>query len=222
MSHPVDAPLHIMHPEVRGYLGQLRPQIDPLLQALADHAQFRGFPLIGHGSGGLIGLLCRSIGARRIFEFGSGFGFSAWYFADAVGPEGEVIGSEKDDHELVDHRRLYAGHPFADRVNIVQGGAFEVFDQTDGLFDAVLIDIDKKDYPEALQRAIPRVRPGGWIFADNVLWGGKVSRPADVEDISTRAIQQFNLLLMKEPRLRTEILGVGDGLSVSLRLPDSD
>ena len=128
MSHPIDAPLHILHPEVRRYVSDLRTPSDPLLEALEAHARFRGFPLIGRSSGGLIGLLCRAIGARRIFEFGSGFGFSAWYFADAVGEGGEVIGSEKDDHELVDHHRLYAGHPFADRVDIIRGGAFEVFD----------------------------------------------------------------------------------------------
>ena len=164
-------------------------------------------------------LLCRSIGARRVFEFGSGFGYSAYFFARAVGPEGEVIGSEKDAHELDDHRRIYGNHPLASRVDIRQGGAFEVLDATEGLFDAVFIDIDKEAYPRALERAIERVRPGGWIFADNVLWGGKVAREPAPDDISTDAIQRFNRLLRSDARLQTDILPVGDGLSVSLRLP---
>jgi caffeoyl-CoA O-methyltransferase len=218
MSHPSDAPIYILHPEVRGYVSGLEPEPDRLLAALEARAAERGFPLVGRSSGQLMELLCRSIGARRVFEFGSGFGYSAYFFARAVGPSGEVIGSEKDAHELEDHRRIYAGHSLASRVDIRQGGAFEILDGTDGLFDAVLIDVDKEAYPQALERAIDRVRPGGLIFADNVLWGGKVARTAAEGDVSTAAIQRFNRTLKADHRLQTELLAVGDGLSVSLRL----
>ena len=128
-----------------------------------------------------------------------------------------MIGSEKDAHELVDHQRLFAGHPFASRIHIEQGGAFEIFDRQEGMFDAVLIDIDKANYPKALERAIPRVRPGGLILADNVLWGGKTARPAAAEDGSTAALQAFNRQLVTDPRIQTAILPCGDGLSVSMK-----
>ena len=220
MSHPIDAPLHVLHPEVGDYLRQLQgPPGDALLEALEENARIRGFPLIGRSSGRLMEMLCRAIGARRVYEFGSGFGYSAYFFASAVGESGEVIGSEKDAHELDDHQRIYGQHPFASRVRIECGGCFEILEAQEGLFDAVLIDIDKVQYPAALEASIARVRPGGLIFADNVLWGGKVARPAAEDDVSTAALQRFNQLLLADPRLQTQILAVGDGLSVSLRLP---
>ncbi len=216
MSHPCDAPLHILHPDVRGYIDSLSVPNDPLVARLEAHAQARDFPLIGRTSGEWLELLTRMIGGKRVFEFGSGFGFSAYFFARAVGDQGEVIGSEKDAHELVDHHRLFAGHPLAARIRIEQGGAFEVFDQQEGMFDAVLIDIDKANYPQALNRALPRVRPGGLILADNVLWGGKTARPAAADDASTAALQAFNRQLVEDPRIQTGILPIGDGLSVSM------
>ena len=219
MSHPINAPLHILHPEVRDYIETLFPPADPLLAALDAHAVQREFPLIGHASGRFLELMCRAIGARRVFEFGSGFGYSAYFFAHAVGPKGEVIGSELDDHELVDHRRIYKGHPLAERIHIEQGDAMEIFASQDGVFDAVLIDIHKSGYAAALSAAIPRVRPGGLIFADNVLWGGKVARAAAEDDTSTRALQEVGKELFRGPRIRTDILPIGDGLSVSIRLP---
>jgi len=221
MSHPTDAPLHILHPEVRDYISALPgPDPDPIVAQLQAHAATRDFPLIGRTSGGWLEVLTRMIGGKRVFEFGSGFGYSAYFFAKAVGESGEVIGSEKDAHELDDHRRLFDGHPLADRIRIEQGGAFEVFDRQAGVFDIVLIDINKADYPRALEAAIPRVRPGGLILADNVLWGGKTARPAPADDPSTAALQRFNELLMTDQRIRSEILPCGDGLSVSLRLSD--
>ncbi len=220
MSHPTDAPLHILHPDVQDYIAGCFPPTDPLLQALEAHAMDREFPLIGQASGRILELMCQTIGARRVFEFGSGFGYSAYFFAHAVGAHGEVIGSEVDEHELRDHARIFAGHPLKSRIRIEQGDALEVFAAQEGIFDAVLIDIHKSGYGEALEAAIPRVRPGGLIFADNVLWGGKVARAAAQDDTSTSALQGFGAQLFSDPRIRTDILPIGDGLSLSLRLPD--
>jgi predicted O-methyltransferase YrrM len=219
MSHPTDAALHILHPEVRGYINELLPPADPLLAALDVQAQEKDFPLIGRASGRVLELMSRTIGARRVFEFGSGFGYSAYFFAHAVGPEGEVIGSECDAHEIEAHARIYGEHPLRQRIRIEHGDAMEIFAQQEGVFDCVLIDIHKSGYTDAIQAAIPRVRPGGLIFADNVLWGGKVARTAAAEDLSTKALQAAGRLLFSDPRIRTDILPIGDGLSVSLRLP---
>ena len=88
-----------------------------------------------------------------------------------------------------------------------------------GDFDVALIDIEKVDYPKALEAALKRVRPGGLILADNVLWGGKTARQADPDDEGTAALQSFNQQLFNDPRIQTSILPTGDGLSVSLVLP---
>jgi len=221
MSHPTDALLHILHPEVGDYIAELFPPADPLLEALEAQAAAQGFPLIGRASGRFLEMMCRTISAARVFEFGSGFGYSAYFFAHGVGADGEVIGSECDAHELVDHARIYQDHPLRSRIRIEHGDALEIFAGEPGTFDAVLIDIHKSGYSAALEAAIPRVRPGGLIFADNVLWGGKVARTADPDDTSTQALQDFGRQLFSDPRIRTDILPIGDGLSMSVRLSDT-
>jgi predicted O-methyltransferase YrrM len=151
-----------------------------------------------------------------VFEFGSGFGFSAYYFARAVGPDGEVIGSECDAHEFDDFDTLFKNDPIRERITIHHGSAIDVFHSTRGPFDAVLIDIDKEDYVSALEAAIDRVRPGGLILADNVLWGGRTAQPSADDDAATKTLKAFNNRIFNDERLLTGILPCGDGLSVSL------
>ncbi len=218
MSSPHDARSPILTHDVGRYIDELLGSPDPLAAKLSEHAQLRDFPLIGHTSGNWLELLTRSIQGKRVFEFGSGFGFSAFYFARAVGNAGAVIGAEHDEHELVDFERLYADHPLKKRIDIRLGCAFETFDATEGTFDAILIDVDKEDYPRALEAAIGRTRPGGLIMADNVLWGGKTAYSPDEDDAATIALQAFNKRLFSDSRIQTGILPAGDGLSVSLVL----
>lgn len=218
MSSPIDAFTGIVHPEVRDYVRQLTDEQDPLLDALEARALERGFPLVGRASGRVMRLLTASIGGRRVYEMGSGFGFSAWFFAMAVGPEGRVYGSERDPWELEAHAELYRDHPLRGRVELRQGDAIELLADLEGSFDVIFLDLDKARYPLALEAAVPRLRPGGLLLADNVLWGGKTARPAAPEDGATAALQRYNALAAADPRLLTTILPVGDGLSVSLRL----
>lgn len=215
MSHPSDAFTTIVHPDVAQYLVGLQGPADLLLGQLEAYALSRGFPLVGRLSGVVMGLLARSIGARRVFEFGSGFGFSAYFFAEAVGPDGQVIGAEKDLWELEAFARFYADHPFRARVDLRQGDAFDVLAATEGDFDVIFLDLDKARYPLALQAAAARLRPGGLLLADNVLWGGKVTR-AEV-DPDTASLQLFNQQLHNDPRFVSTILPVGDGLAVGWR-----
>lgn len=213
MSHPSDGFTGIVHPEVKRFIEVSSPEVDPLVAQMEAWAAANKFPLVGRASGKVCEWLTRSIGGRRVFEFGSGYGFSAYFFARAVGDGGQVIGSEVDEHELVEHRRLFAGHPLAARIDLRHGDAFAIFAATEGLFDVVFVDIHKEGYLAALEAAVPRLRPGGLLIADNVLWGGKVARPAT--DASTLALQEFDRRALADPRLDVVILPVGDGLLVA-------
>lgn len=217
MSSPANARLDLVHPEVTAYLAGLEPPEDPLLDALEALALARGFPLIGRAPGALLRLLTRSIGGQRVFELGSGFGFSAYYFAQAVGPQGAVHGAEHHAHELDHFERLWAGHPLKARVHLRQGDALALLAETPGDFDVIFFDLHKVGYPAALAAAIPRLRPGGLLLADNVLWGGRVTRPALPDDPDTAALRAFNAALFADPRLEAQILPVGDGLAVARR-----
>jgi len=217
LSHPADAFTGILHPDVRSYLHALHPPDDPLIERMETYAEGRGFPLIGREAGRWLELLTRMIGGRRVFEMGSGWGYSACFFARAVGADGAVVGSETDSWELDAHRELFDGHPLASRIRIVQGDAFAVLEQQEGAFDVIFLDLHKAAYPRALDAALPRLRSGGLLLADNVLWGGKTSRPAAPDDPSTAALREFNARCAAHPELFSAILPACDGLSVSLK-----
>ncbi len=217
MSHPSDGFTGIVHPEVRGYVRGLPTQPDPLADRLEAYAATRGFPLIGRTSGRWLELLTRAIGGRRVFEFGSGFGYSALFFARAVGQEGEVVACERDLWEIEAFEQHFGDSALRGRIRMVHGDAFDVLGETEGPFDAVLIDCNKRDYARALEAALPRLRVGGLLLADNVLWGGKTSRPAAADDESTRALQAFNQAVFDDPRLHSGVLPCGDGLLVALK-----
>ena len=218
MATPSNARQPIVTPQIGAYIDSLSQSPTRLEAALRDHALAHDFPLIGQTSGRWLELLARSIQAQRVFEFGSGFGFSALYFARAVGETGEVIGSEFTPEVHAHFARLYGDDPIAQRIDIRVGDAVEIFNATQGTFDVVLIDIDKEGYVDALQAAIPRVRQGGLILADNVLWGGRTASEAEEGDTATAALRAFNSTLYADSRLQTSILPTGDGLSVSLVL----
>jgi caffeoyl-CoA O-methyltransferase len=213
MSHPTDAFTTIVHPEVRAFLDRFQGEDDPLVARMEAEQKARGFPIVGRHSARTMELLARSIGARRVFELGSGFGYSAYFFARAVGPEGMVLGTEHHQHELDLHEQLFAGHLLKPRIRIQVGSAFDLLDAAEGTFDVIFVDIHKQGYLEAMRRAIPRLRPGGLLLVDNVLWGGKVARPA--ADPDTAALQAFDEALFAEKALDATILPVGDGLAVA-------
>jgi predicted O-methyltransferase YrrM len=217
MSFPSDAFTGNVHPLVRDYMARLDGQADPLLDRLEAYALKRDFPLIGRESGRWLMLLASAIGARRVFEFGSGFGYSAAFFARAVGPEGEVHACEKDVWEKEAFEAEFDDPVLKKRICFHLGDAFSVIQSLPGQFDAVLIDCNKVDYLRALELAVPRLRTGGILLADNVLWGGKTSQVAQADDASTLALQAFNKALFSDPRLQAGILPVGDGLAMGLK-----
>ncbi|MGH2559911.1 MAG: O-methyltransferase [Thermomicrobiales bacterium] len=192
---------------------------DPVLLEMEERARDRGFPIVGRLAGAFIELAASAIGARTVFEMGSGFGYSAYWFSRAVGPAGRIICTDGDEENrvLAEHYLTRAGR--WDRVDYHVGWAQEVLKATEGTFDVVYNDIDKGDYPEAWQIARDRVRPGGLYVCDNVLWYGRVAE-ADLEDKHpelTAAIRRHNELVYADPAFDVTIVPIRDGLLVARR-----
>lgn len=218
MSQPRDSLHPLLPPTVREYLDLLGGDEDPLLVRMERMADLQGFPTVGRDAGRWLELLARMVGARRVFEMGSGFGYSAFFFARAVGSGGEVVGAEHDEALVAEHRRLFAGHPLEPRIRLVQGHALDLLEREPAPWDVVFLDLEKEDYPLALEAAIPRVRPGGLVIADNVLWGGRAATLPEPGDEASAAIRRFNMRLFGSHRLLAGIVPVGDGLGVGLRI----
>ena len=174
--------------------------------------------LSGEFQGRILALVSALLRPRRILEIGTFTGYSALCLAEGLSPDGELITVDCNE-ELEDFARSFFDRsPFAERIRMVIGDAQQVVPGLDGDFDLVFIDGDKAEYLDYFALAAPRVRPGGVLLADNVLWNGKVVAPVSPGDKDTAAIREFNRRLADDPRFETVLLPVRDGLTVARRV----
>jgi caffeoyl-CoA O-methyltransferase len=206
----------IVTEKVETYLESLLPAAEGVRAKMEAHGRGRGFPFIGPLVGPVLSLLARSIGARRVFECGSGFGYSALWFADAVGPEGEVTLTDWSEENLALARGFLGEAGLAGRCRFLEGDALDLLAAEKGPFDVILVDVDKEAYPASLERTVPRLRRGGLLVTDNLLWHGRVA-DGRARDAATRAVREYNRLLYAHPELETAILPLRDGVGVSRR-----
>jgi predicted O-methyltransferase YrrM len=166
--------------------------------------------------------MAKMINAQRVFEFGSGYGYSAYWFAKAVGSTGQVICSEADMLNKDKAERYLGAANLWNRVDFRVGMAQEIFSQTDRLFDICYNDVDKGDYPDIWLMAKDRIRPGGLYIADNVLWRGRVAveHYADVFPGWTEAVREHNQLIFNDPDFDTFINPTRDGVIVARKKAD--
>lgn len=191
--------------------------VDPVLVEMEERAQRDGFPAIGRQVGRVLEIATRAIGARRVIELGSGFGYSAAWFARAVGEGGKVVCTDQSQ-ELAD-----AGMDFmrrlglAERVRYRIGEASESLAEEEGSFDVILLDADKRRYPEHWRNASQRIRIGGLYICDNVLWSGRVAEAGSTDE-DTAAIREHNQLVAADARFLSTILPLRDGVLLALRV----
>ncbi|MCH5328828.1 MAG: class I SAM-dependent methyltransferase [Coprobacter sp.] len=170
--------------------------------------------LSGHLQGRILKMLCRMIAPKRILELGTFTGYSALCMAEALPPDGEIHTVEIDD-EIEDFARTYFDRsPYRDRIYFHIGDALEVVPRLEGLFDLVFIDADKRRYTDYYRLVFDRVRPGGFILADNTLWDGKVAAASPSTDAQTNGILRFNELVASDDRVEKVILPLRDGLTL--------
>jgi len=204
----------LVSPDLDRYIRELLPPRDAILGDMEREAEERNIPIVGPAVATLLATLAQSIGARRVFEMGSAIGYSTAFFARAVGPEGNVYYTDGSP----DNAREAHGHlsrmGLLDRVEILTGEAVSLLDATSGLFDVIFIDIDKDGYPRALEAAASRVRQGGFLLADNVLWSGRVVDEG-VRDAATEGILAFNRALFARSDFTSVIVPLRDGVAIA-------
>jgi len=207
--------MDIVNPKLEEWLHDLQQSKDPVLVDMEARAKKENFPIIGPLVGRFVYQMASTIGARDIFEMGSGFGYSTWWFAQAVGSNGRVVHTEGSPARTSDARKYLERSGLASRVTFELGDALESIKKYPGPFDVVFIDVDKEFYPAALELARSRVRAGGLILTDNVLWSGRV---LDQDDEATRGVLAYDHEVFSAPDLFTTIVPLRDGVAVSLKL----
>jgi len=161
-------------------------------------------------------LVTRIMGARNVVEVGTFTGYSALCFARGVGEGGRVLTCDVSEEWTSVARRYWEEAGVTDRIQLVLGRAEETLRSLPVVerFDLAFIDADKTGYPVYYEEILARLRPGGVIVVDNVLWGGKVLDSA-YEDADTIAIRSFNEFVAADNRVEAVMLPVADGLTLA-------
>lgn len=204
----------ILNPQIEKYLNHNLPKRDPILAEMERYAQRHDVPIIGPACGRLLFQLTQISGAKRIFEMGSAIGYTALWFARAAGPGCEVFFTDSDPANIARAQDYLGRAGVLDCVRFLLGEAVGLIDTVPGEFDIILVDVFKRQYPAALEKSIPRLRSGGLLITDNVLWSGRVARAAKPSDKDTRAIQKFNKTIFRTPDLFSIIVPLRDGVAV--------
>lgn len=199
------------------YLYSMLPRRDAVLSEMERYAARHGVPIVGPACARVLYQLARLIRARRIFEMGSAIGYSTLWLARAAGPQGVVYYSDGDAANAERARHYLRRAGVLARVRIQVGDALELLQSTPGTFDLIFNDVNKVQYPAVFRLAVPRLRGGGLFITDNVLWSGRAARPAPQKDAETRAIQKFNRMVYRSPKLFTTFVPLRDGLAVCVK-----
>lgn len=207
-------------PKIEEYLfGLAAPTDHPVLIEMEAYARQHQFPIVGRLVGVFLQMQAQMIGAKRVFEFGSGFGYSAYWFSRAVGEQGEVICTD-GDHANKERAQVHLqAADLLKPVSFHTGWAQDIFQETEGLFDICYNDVDKDAYPEVWQLARDRIRPGGLYICDNVLWHGRVAMESfnDIVPGWTEAIREHNEAVYRDPEFDVFINPTRDGVLVARR-----
>ncbi len=203
---------------LQAYLTTLVPPRDPELQAMERYADEHDFPILGPVSGYYCYQLAILLKARSVFEMGSGYGYSTAWFARAVQENGGgVVHHTVWDEKLSGMAKQHlAKLGFADLIQYHLAEAVETLRNTAGPFDIIFNDIDKEAYPTSLPLIKERLRPGGLLIIDNMIWHGQILDDNDHEK-STEAIRRFTRAVTTDPDWIVSLAPLRDGLIVAYK-----
>ena len=206
---------------VERYLSGLNRAHDAVLDAIAQDGDASHLPLVDAEVGALLRVLVTAVGATRILEVGTCIGYSGIWLAGALPPGGMLITMEKDPERAAIAKTNFERAGLADRVSIMVGDAALKIVKVAGPFDLIFQDGHKPLYNTLLDPLVSRLRPGGLLVTDNVLWDGEVvpgftDTPKKNAD-DTRAIVEYNERLASHPQLLTSLVPLRDGVAISVK-----
>jgi caffeoyl-CoA O-methyltransferase len=214
----VHTPRGIVYEEIDTYIDKLANRGDSALQEVEKQGILEDWPIVAAAEGSLLHVLARSIRAKRILELGTAIGYSGTWLARALAEGGELITVEHVAKTAEIARRNFEKTGVEAKVKVLVGTAQKILRDLKGPFDLIFNDINKADYPAVLEPCIERLRVGGLLVTDNVLWGGDVARGDPSEE--TVAIRTYNERLAKDPRMIASIVPLRDGVSIALKIRD--
>ncbi|MBD3636486.1 MAG: class I SAM-dependent methyltransferase [Crocinitomicaceae bacterium] len=174
--------------------------------------------LSGHVQGRVLATFSHMIQPKYVLEIGTYTGYSALCFAEGLTKDGKIITIDINEELRPILDKYVFKSPYADQIDFRIGDAIKIIPELPDEIDLVFIDADKSNYSNYFDLVIDKVRQGGYILADNVLWSGNVVDESKFKDKSTAAIRAFNEKVHKDDRVENVLFPVRDGIMVMRKL----
>jgi caffeoyl-CoA O-methyltransferase len=198
------------------YLDRLLPERDPILKEMEKYASQQNFPIVGPQVGRFLCQLAYLTKPEVIFEMGSGFGYSAYWFSLGA-PNATIIHTELNPRNIRRAQKWFKSGKKEHQIVFKQGRAQDILAHTPDFFDLIFIDVDKYEYPQVFSLALTKVKQGGLIIIDNVLWYGKVTSVTE-SDHDTLGVWKLNEMLFQTTGVLSSIIPIRDGLGLCIKL----
>lgn len=174
--------------------------------------------LSGPLQGRLLSILAKLLQPKKILEVGTFTGYATLCLAEGLDSDGQIDTLDKNE-ELVDFQRSFFNRsPWGKQIHQYCGDAIEIIPTLEGEYDLVFLDADKKNYLNYLELLLPKIKKGGLLLSDNVLWSGKVLEETQKNDRDTSVLKEFNQKLAQHSQLETVLLPLRDGLTLSRKI----
>ena len=170
--------------------------------------------LSGHYQGRILSLVSKIIKPKTVLEIGTYTGYSTICLSEGLDKNGSIHTIDHNEELLVIQNKYFKKAGISEKVKQYTGDATKIIKKLNLDFDLVFIDADKEKYPLYFDLIIEKVKPGGVIIADNILWSGKILEKVEEEDYATKSIIEFNDKVNNDDRVETIILPIRDGLSL--------
>ena len=210
----------ILHREQAEYLDGLMPPSDDLIAEMERHAAEHRVPIADHEVALFLEITARAINAKRALECGMAIGYSVIHLLRGMPDDGRVVTIDPSDEMIRAAEGYFARAGLREHVQIEKGYALDVIPKLTETFDLVFIDAVKEEYGGYLEVSLPKLRTGGVVICDNLLWGGRVAGQNESQDYktSTEALREFNKYFVNHPQLHAVVLPVGDGLGYGVKI----
>ena len=211
--------MHFLSEDLENYANTHSQEEPALLRALNRETHLRVLQprmLSGHLQGRFLSLLSKLIRPKYILEIGTFTGYATLCLAEGLMPSGHLHTIEANEEYEEIQNKYFGQSPYREQIIQHFAPALEVLPTLPDGIDMVFIDADKKNYLNYFEVVLPKMRPGGVILSDNVLWSGKVVEPVKDNDKHTQILMEYNKRLATDPRLETVLLPIRDGLTLSI------
>jgi caffeoyl-CoA O-methyltransferase len=206
--------MEFISPELQQYVTEHSSAVSPLLSQIDRETHLEVLQprmLSGHFQGRVLSMLAQLLKPTSILEIGTYTGYSALCLAEGLSPDGKLITIDVNEELAPRVRSYFEASAYAQQIDYRIGNAAQLIPTLQYTFDLIFIDADKQQYPLYYEQALEKLKPGGFILIDNVLWSGKVL-DTQHQDKDSVLLRELNLKISQDVRVEKVLLPIRDGL----------